>query len=252
MKIASNSTRVRVALVVCLGLTLAAVKTSRAAIVSKMGDLVVSSVTSGLGSAFQVGDVFSYTLSYDDSILDVDSDPDYGEFNGALTMLSLVPLTSRVGIWTPTGTMGLGSVYTEAGAPQSWSFDAVPTPGFGPSVNGYLAALFYMGFGGLPANGDTGDGQTLGEVTGSILNSVSMANDNIVELSFEQGLNAELVTFELTTFHAPEPSRALLLLGGLVAVIFQRRRGKGEQSDRVAGLGGSPSHPVICARVGAA
>ncbi len=221
MKPASYLNRVRPALFLSLVFSFLP---AQAAIVSRSGLLEVSSVTAGLGSAFVAGDVFTYTLSYDDAFTDVDSDPGYAEFTGALTSLTIAPQTLRSGIWTPTGEFGNGSVYAEDGAQQSWYFDVTPLSGFGSAVNGYEAVMFAMGFGGLPANADTGSGQTLGQVTGTILDSVSAANNNVVELGFELGMDSQLVTFNLTTFHAPEPGRTMLLLGGLAAAFVRRRR----------------------------
>jgi hypothetical protein len=218
--------RVAMALSACL-LTLALAKRAPAATVSRAGEIVVTSITTnagGLGSAFHVGDVFGYTLSYEDGILDMDSDADYGEFASAITGLTLTPLTNRLGIWQPVGSWEFGTVYTEKAGTYNWSFDVAPSSGFGPMVNGYAASLFYMGFGGLAPNGDMGDGQTLGQVTGAILSGVSPMNTNVVELSFTQGMRSELVTFSLTNFHAPEPGRTLLMGVGLVAVLFRRRR----------------------------
>lgn len=197
---------------------------SEAATVSRSGLLVVSSVTSGLGASLQVGDIFLYTLSFNDAAIDMDPDPDYAEFNGALTSFTIIPQTVRAGIWAPTQSMGGGNIYAENGAQQSWYFDVAPAPAFGPSANGYDAVMFAMGFGGLPANGDTGGGQTLGQVTANLLNYVSPSNHNYAELSFESGLDSQLATFELTTFHAPEPARAMFILLGLCATIFSRKR----------------------------
>ncbi|MBX7211937.1 MAG: hypothetical protein K1X78_26765 [Verrucomicrobiaceae bacterium] len=195
-----------------------------AATVSRSGHLIVSGVTSGIGTAFQIGDVFTYTLSYNDAVTDSDSDPDYGEFSGALTGFTILPQSVRTGIWSPSGLMGAGNVYAESDAQQAWYFDVTPGFGFGPPANGYQAMMFAMGFGGLPANGDIGGGQTLGQVTGAILDFVSPSNNNYAELSFESGLDNQLVTFELTSFHAPEPGRAMLLLFGVYATIFSRKR----------------------------
>lgn len=195
-----------------------------AATVARSGLLIVSSVTSGLGASLQVGDVFTYTLSFDDTAIDIDSDPDYAQFNGALTSFTIIPQTVRSGIWAPTHSMGGGNIYAENGALQSWYFDVTPDPGLSPSANGYAAVMFAMGFGGLPANGDTGGGQTLGQVTGNLLNYVSPSNYNYAELSFESGLDSQLATFELTTFHAPEPARAMFIFLGVCATIFSRKR----------------------------
>lgn len=222
MKLPFHLNRARLLLFLSLSLWLVP---AQAAVTIRSGLLEVTSVTSGLGSSFLVGDVFSYTLSYDDAIIDIDPDANYGEFAGALLSVTIAPQTVRAGIWTATGQFGDGSVYTEDGAQQSWYFDAVPLSGFGPPANGYEAVMFAMGFGGLPANGDAGLGQTLGVVTGSILNFVSPAANNSVELAFEQGMDSQLVTFNLTTFHAPEPGRALLLMGGLAVAFMRRRRG---------------------------
>jgi hypothetical protein len=177
-----------------------------------------------LGTAFNLGDVFEYHLAFDHSILDLDSDPDYGEFQNAITSLTIIPLTSRAGIWSSTGNLGTGTVYTERGAGITWSYDVTPNPLHAPAVNGYTAALFYMGLAGLPENFDTGDGQTLGQVTGNILESVSMGSANYVEMNFEQGANSEIVGFRLIDFHAPEPGRLMLVLVGLSGGIFRRRR----------------------------
>lgn len=196
----------------------------QAAIVSRSGSLVVSSTTPNLGTSFLPGDIFTYTLSFDDAITDMDSDPGYAEFSGALVSFTIAPQTLRAGIWTPAGVFGGGSVYAENGAAQSWYFDATPTFGFATTANGYTAVMMAMGFGGLPANGDLGGGQTLGAITGSVLDFVSAGGNNVVELAFEQGLDSQLVTFDLTTFHAPEPGRTALLFGGLAAGLFRRRR----------------------------
>lgn len=215
----------------------------QAAVLARAGLLEVSSSSPGLGSAFQAGDVFSYSFSFDDAITDMDSDPDYGEFTGAMLSLTILPVTVRPGIWQPVGTMGNGSVYTERGAPYSWSFDAYPNPGFGPSILGFSTVLFNMGFGGLPDGFDTGGGQTLGQVTGNLLDFISVANANRVELAFEQGMLSEAVEFQLTTFHAPEPGRTVLVLAGMMA-IFSRRKRLRRWTDRAAGLGGGSVRPV--------
>lgn len=198
MQPASHLYRVRPALIVSL---LISFLPAQAAVMSRSGLLEVSSVTAGLGPAFVAGDVFTYTLSYNDAITDLDFDPGYAEFNGALTSLTIMPVTLRAGIWTPTGEFGSGNVYAEDGALHSWYFDATPLSGFGPPVNGYDAVMIAMGFGGLPANGDIGGGQTLGAITGNLLDFVSPSANNSVELAFEQGLDSQLVTFNLTTFH---------------------------------------------------
>jgi hypothetical protein len=196
----------------------------QAATVSRAGLIEVTSTTAILNTAFSLGDVFEYRLTFDNSALDIDSDPDYGEFQGAITSLTIVPVTMRSGIWSSTGSLGTGTIYTERGAGITWSYDLNPDPLYAPAVNGYAAALFYMGFAGLPENFDTGEGETLGQVTGSILDSVSMAAANHVELNFEHGANSEVVGFSLINFHAPEPSRLLLVLVGLSGAIFRRRR----------------------------
>lgn len=234
----------RLATWVCLLGCLLAAHPVGGAVLARSGTLLVTSAGAGLGSSFAAGDIFSYTLSYDDAVIDLDPDPGYGEFAGGVVSFTITPNTARSGIWTPTTSMGGGSVYTEAGVPQTWSFDVYPDLGFGPTANGYAAAMLYMGFGGLPSNFDTGGGQTLGEVTGNLLDFVSMASDNVVELNFELGLDSQLVTFELTNFHAPEPSRIILIGMGLGGLILQRRRNRG-RNDRAAGLGGSLSCPVI-------
>lgn len=195
------------------------------AIIARSGLLEVASVTSGLGSAFELGDLFTYTVSVEGSVLDIDSDPGYAEFPNAVVSFTIAPVTSRAGIWTPTGSFGDGSAYAESGAILSWSFDAYPGIGFGSQANGYDAVMVAMGFGGLPANGDTGGGQTLAQITGNLLEHVSPSATNSVELAFEQGLDSQLVTFNLTSFHAPEPGRSLLLFGGLSAGLLRRRRG---------------------------
>lgn len=196
-----------------------------AAIIARSGLLEVSSVTGGLGFSFVAGDIFTYTLRVEDSVHDIDTDPSYAEFPNAVVSFTIAPITSRAGIWTPTSSFGDGSVYAESGAILSWSFDAYPGIGFGSQANGYDAVMVAMGFGGLPANGDTGGGQTLAQITGNLLNFVSPSSTNSVELAFEQGLDSQLVTFNLTSFHAPEPGRSLLLLGGLSAGLLRRRRG---------------------------
>lgn len=195
-----------------------------AAVIARSGLLEVATTTSGLGNSFVTGDVFTYTLRVEDSVTDIDSDPGYAEFPNAVVSFTIAPVTTRAGIWSPTGAFGNGSVYAEDGAAQTWTFDATPISGFGLEANGYAAVMVAMGFGGLPTNGDIGGGQTLGQVTGNLLNFVSPAASNTVELSFEQGMDNQLVTFNLTTFHAPEPGRAMLLFGGLAAVIGRRRR----------------------------
>lgn len=244
MKLLLPSKPKRLATWICLfGCLLAALPLS-GAVLARSGTLLVASADAGLGSAFAVGDVFSYTLAYDDAVIDSILDPTFGEFTGALISFTILPITVRPGIWSPTTSMGGGSVYTEEGVPQTWSFDVFADPGFGPTANGYAPAMLYMGFGGLPPNFDTGGGQTLGAVTGSILDSVSMASDNIVELNFELGLDSQLVTFELTNFHAPEPGRLMLAGIGLAGLILQRKRTWGWH-DRAAGLGGNLSCPVI-------
>jgi hypothetical protein len=196
----------------------------QAASVIRSGLIEVTTTSAALGTAFNLGDVFEYHLAFDDSILDLESDPDYGEFQDAITSLTIIPLTSRAGIWSSTGNLGTGTVYTERGAGITWSYDLTPNPLHAPAVNGYTAALFYMGFAGLPENFDTGDGQTLGQVTGNILESVSMGSANYVEMNFEQGANSEIVGFRLINFHAPEPGRLMLVLFGLSGAIFRRRR----------------------------
>ncbi len=227
---------------ILLGVLMAAAEL-QAAVLARSGLLEVASSSPGLGSAFQTGDVFSYSFSFDDAVTDMDSDADYGEFTGALVSLTILPVTARPGIWQPVGTMGAGTVYTERGAPFSWSLDAYPNFGFGPAVSGFTAVLLNMGFGGLPDNFDSGGGQTLGQVTGNLLDFISPSNTNRVELAFEQGMLAEAVSFELTTFHAPEPSRAVLMLAGMMA-IFSRRKRLGRWTDRAAGLGGGSVRPV--------
>ena len=224
----SQHNRLRVALALWLAMwVVMAASRGSAATISRAGEIIVTSVThnaGGLGSAFQAGDVFSYTLSFNDAILDGDSDPDYGEFQGAIAGLMLSPLTARPEIWNSLGNWDLGTVYTEKTGSLNWSFDVAPGSGFGALPNGYALALFFMGFGGLPANGDIGGGQTLGAVTGTILNSVSPTNSNIVEMSFSRGMDSELVSFQLTNFHAPEPGRAMLMGVSMAAALAWRRR----------------------------
>ena len=195
-----------------------------AATIARSGLLEVSTVTGGLGSSFVWGDIFTYTIQVEDSVIDIDSDPGYAEFPNAVVSLTIAPVTTRAGIWTPAASFTGGSVYAEDGAVLSWSCDAYPGIGFGSQANGYDAVMLAMGFGGLPANGDTGGGQTLGQITGNLLNFVSPSATNSVELAFEQGIDSQLVTFNLTSFHAPEPGRSLLLLGGLSAGLLRRRR----------------------------
>ena len=197
---------------------------SEAATVTRSGLLVVNNRGAVLGGAFELGDIFQYTLSYDDAILDSDSDPDYGEFVGAITSFTIMPETVRAGIWSPPSSMGSGNVLTETVAAQTWTFSVWADPGFGPAVGGFNPALLSMGFGGLPANYDTGGGQTLGQVTGSILDSVSMGSSNYVELSFENMTDSHVVNFDLMNFHAPEPSRSVLVLAGLVGLVWRRNR----------------------------
>ena len=220
--------RLRVALALWLVMwVVAAASRASAATISRAGEIIVTSVTNnagGLGSAFQVGDVFSYSLGFNDAILDDDSDPDYGEFQGAITGLALSPLTARPGIWNSLVAWDLGAVYTEKTGALNWSFDVAPASGFGALPNGYALALFFMGFAGLPANGDIGGGQTLGAVTGSILNSVSPSSPNIVEMGFSRGMDSELVSFQLINFHAPEPGRAMLMGVSMAAALAWRRR----------------------------
>ena len=220
--------RLRVAVALWLiMLALGAVARTHAATISRAGEIMVTSVTQnagGLGAAFQAGDVFSYTLSFDNSILDADSDPGYGEFSSAITGLILSPLTVRSGIWNSLGIWDLGTVYTEKTGALNWSFDVAPSSGFAALPNGYALSLFYMGFGGLPTNGDIGGGQTLGAVTGSILSSVSPSNSNVVELSFSRGMDSEVVSFQLTNFHAPEPGRVMLM--GVSMALFLVRRSR--------------------------
>lgn len=223
-----NRLRVALLLWAVIWATSQATKAS-AATVSRSGEILVTSVTSnagGLGTAFQTGDVFSYTLSFNDAILDADSDSDYGEFHSAITGLILSPLTARPEIWNALGTWDLGTVYTEKTGALNWSFDVAPASGFSSLPNGYALSLFYMGFAGLPPNGDVGGGQTLGAVTGAILNSVSPTNPNLVELSFSRGMDSELVSFQLTNFHAPEPGRAMLMGVSMAATLAWRRRDK--------------------------
>ncbi len=215
-----------------------------AATILRQGLLQVRSADAALSGAFEVGDVFGYSFSYEGSVSDSDSDPGYGEFTGALRSLTIVPLTARTGIWTPAGSMGSGNVYTEQGVAFTWSFDVMAEPGFGPSIAGYSPEQFYMGFGGLPTNYDIGGGQTLADVTRAILDAVSPSNSNQVELGFTQGVNSQTVQFDLVTFHAPEPGRAMLLFSALGAMCLQRRRKTG-WNDRAAGLGGSQSRPVV-------
>lgn len=194
------------------------------ATVTRSGLLVVNSRDSALGGAFELGDIFNYTLSYDDAILDSESDPDYGEFLGAITSFTIMPDTVRSGIWAPSGSMGSGTVTTETGAVRPWTFSVTADLGFGPQVGGFDPTLIYMGFGGLPANGDIGGEQTLGQVTGSILDYVTMGASNLVEFSFENGTNGHVVNFDLINFHAPEPSRSVLVLAGLMGLVWRRTR----------------------------
>ena len=197
---------------------------SEGATITRSGLLVVSSRDSALGGAFELGDIFNYTLSYDDAVVDSDSEPGYGEFVGAITSFTIVPNTVRPSIWTPSGSMGTGTVMTETVAPQTWTFSVTADLGYGPAVSGFDPTLFYMGFGGLPANGDIGGGQTLGQVTGSILDNVTMGSSNFVEFSFENGANSHLVNFDLINFHAPEPSRSVLVLAGFMGLVWRRTR----------------------------
>lgn len=197
---------------------------SEAATITRSGLLVVNNRGTVLGGAFELGDIFQYTLSYDDAIFDADPDSNYGEFVGALTSFTIMPETVRAGIWSPTSSMGSGNVSTETVAAQTWSFSVWADLGFGPAVSGFNPALLSMGFGGLPANGDTGGGQTLGQITGSILDSVSMGSSNYVELSFENMTDSHVVNFDLINFHAPEPSRSVLVLAGLMGLVWRRNR----------------------------
>ena len=220
--------RIRVALLLWLVMWVVALAgRADAATVSRAGEILVTSVTSnagGLGGAFAVGDVFSYALTFDDAILDADFDPDYGEFHDAITGLVLAPLTVRSGIWNQSGTWDLGVVYTEKTGSLNWSYDVAPASGFGALPNGYALSLFFMGFAGLPPNSDAGGARALGAVTGSILNAVSPANPNVVELSFSRGMDSELVSFQLTNFHAPEPGRVMLMGVGMAGALAWRRR----------------------------
>jgi hypothetical protein len=124
----------------------------------RSGLIEANTTSAALGTAFNLGDVFEYHLAFDNSILDLDSDPDYGEFQNAITSLPIIPLTSRAGIWSSTGNLGTGTVCTERGAGITWSHELPPNPLHAPALNGYIVALFYTGFAGLPENFDTGDG----------------------------------------------------------------------------------------------
>lgn len=210
---------------VWMTLALSSIRQLQAASVIRSGLIEVSHLdTPYLGHAFAIGDLFEYRLTYNDSVLDTESEAGYGEFDNAVTSLTIIPLTVRSGIWSSTGSLGTGSVYTETGPGITWAFDLIPDPLHAPAVNGYIAALFSMNFADLPANNDTGIGQSLGQVTGNILDSVLMGPGNIVELSFEQGTQSQIVGFSLINFHAPEPGRLMLVLFGLLGAIFRRRR----------------------------
>jgi hypothetical protein len=97
-----------------------------------------------------------------------------------------MPETVSAGIWSPTSSMGSGNVTTETVAAQTWSFSVTADLGFGPQVGGFDPTLIYMGFGGLPANGDIGGEQTLGQVTGSILDYVSDGGIQFSRVQFRE------------------------------------------------------------------
>lgn len=184
---------------------------AKAALVSLSG--TVSITNSPSLADFNVGDIFTFSLTYDDSVADSDSATDAGTFTGALTAFTFTRSPANVGAWDPSsGTFSLPfELYTQPGTMVfSAEGSGFPTIGANPFQRIYVSIP-------LLSVSDTGLGQTLAQQLGGIATWNNLGDQGgWIEATSE-------ASFDVTSFGptaVPEPgSAALAILGAALLLV---------------------------------
>jgi hypothetical protein len=126
-------------------------------------------VTADDGASFKRGDTFTYSFTFDDQTVDVDSQTWNAQFRAGVSAFSLSRGGANVGTWDPAA----GSFVVSPGESfvASANYDAVTIQARGsnfPLINGnpFFDVVLTFGFTGVRDFVDTGSSQTFAQVVG--------------------------------------------------------------------------------------
>lgn len=170
-----------------------------------------------------LNDVFSYTMTVDDSVTDSDSRTTDAFFTDAITGFTMARVSGS-GAWNPTGVFSLPASFTISNYGTPYAYPDYPDftgTGF-PTLGGSPFEAFNLGFSSGTAPNDTGSGQTLAEVYGGLLTAPQWHQFESTFVS--EAFTRAFVSYTIEVSSVPEPSRVLLAALGLVGILLRRRR----------------------------
>jgi hypothetical protein len=185
---------------------------------------VVSSTNS---AEIAAGDVFYYEYTLDDSVVDTNASTSYAHFLNLITSFNLVRAGGNIGSWDPSAS-GSWTVPIDAYADNGQIRYIVNGSGFqsldyadmfmqsGTSTSPLLNPTFNMSF------SDSGAGQTFDQMIG-VLNPSSIIPYFFIDNSSIQTSSLEFGTGKHPMI-IPETAPGMFFLGGILIVMFQRRR----------------------------
>lgn len=168
-------------------------------------------------------DVFSYTMTVDDSITDSDPSTTDAFFTNAITGFTMARVSGS-GAWNPSGVFSLPASFTISNYGTPFAYPNYPDftgTGF-PTLGGSPFEAFNLGFSSDTAPNDTGSGQTLADVYGGLLTAPQwhQFESTFVSAAFTRAF----VEYTIEVSSVPEPSRILFAALGFVSLILRRRR----------------------------
>ena len=167
-----------------------------------MGSVKITS--SAFPSDISIGDVFTFSFSYDDSVQDTNGSVTAGGFNGALRSFTLERDPRNTGVWDPAGgRFALSDLLTFANLQLViFPVGSGPTGGGFPPLGGSRFNALDLRFSGVDIT-DGGSGTTLAQQLGgpfpSSLAAFSSTSFDIQGNGFASGV--------ITSFSGPQPLR---------------------------------------------
>lgn len=190
-------------------------------------------VTADNGASFKSGDTFTYSFTFDDQTLDINSLTYNAQFKSGVSAFSLSRGGANVGTWNPAaGTFAVAPIKNFVAGANSDSVTIQATGSNFPLINGnvFLDVGLTFSFSGVRNFVDTGSGQTFAQVVGVSPLDFATATSMSAEIRDD---NFDSTSLSMTVNGAPssvpeiDPATggsAISLITGVLAMIEQRRR----------------------------
>ena len=214
-----------------LNLTFIVTATAPAASLSYKGTVRITSTQ--FPGEIDVGDIFDFTLTYDDAKTDIEVSPVAGNFPTALTAFTLTERVTNTGTWDPSvGNFTLpGRIQTQE-TQDAFRFQPFGT-GF-DTLDGSAFDGMDILMRPLTIN-DTGLGQTIaGQIGGPLPGELTDFIDPLFSIF---NANRDFANGNLTAFDVPEPSTMSIALLLVTVLVTSRHSVRPRRKDVTLGEG---------------